>query len=127
MPICGKPKQLLAHAEHCQLLRPNNLRSNLLQETLDLNKLCITQNADKENMATAPTLSATKQLMPAHTPIGPPLKRACSNLLSSGKHKAWVKNCRTSLIMTFSSYWSQMAHHGYLLTTQKLTYFPTSG
>jgi hypothetical protein len=65
MPICGKPKQLLAHAGHCQLLRTNNFRSNLLQETLDLNKLPITQNADKENMATAPALSPTQQLMPA--------------------------------------------------------------
>jgi hypothetical protein len=85
MPICGKPKQLLAHAEHCQLLRPNNLGSNLLQETLDLNKLRITQNADKENIATAPALSATQQLMPARTLIGPPLKRAHSNLLSFGE------------------------------------------
>jgi hypothetical protein len=73
---------LLAHAECCQLLRPNNLGSNLLQETLDLNKLRIAQNADKENMATAPALSPTQQLMPACPPIGPPLKRARSNLLS---------------------------------------------
>ena len=79
MPICGKPKQLLAHAERCQLLRPNNLGSNLLQETLDLNKLRIAQNADKEN--TAPALLPT-QLMPARTPIGPPLKWARTTLLS---------------------------------------------
>ena len=83
-PICGKSKQLLAHAERCQLLRPNNLGSNLLQETLDLNKLHIARNADKENTA-APALSATQQLMPARTLIGPPLKRARTTLLSFGE------------------------------------------
>jgi hypothetical protein len=74
---------LLAHAERCQLLRPNNLGSNLLQETLDLNKLRIAQKADKEN--TAPALLPT-QLMPARTPIGPPLKRARTTLLSFGDY-----------------------------------------
>jgi hypothetical protein len=44
---------LLAQAEHCQLLRPNNLGLNLPQATLDLNKLCIAQNADKGNKAMA--------------------------------------------------------------------------
>ena len=80
-PICGKPKQLLAHAEHCQLLRPNNLGLNLLQETLDFNKLCIAQNADNENMAIAPALLPT-QLIPTCILIGPPLKWAHTTLLS---------------------------------------------
>src|ERR1700691_4109663 len=84
MPICGKSKQLLAHAEHCQLLRPNNLGLNLLQETLDLNKLHIAQNVDKENTA-APAISSNHQPMPACTPIGPPLKWACTTLLSFGE------------------------------------------
>jgi len=88
-PICGKPKQLLAHAERCQLLRPNNLGSNLLQETLDLNKLRIAQNADKEN--TAPALLPT-QLMPARRRCS--RRRRCGCIIAA--LKSHLQHCLIS-------------------------------
>jgi hypothetical protein len=62
--------------QHCLLLKPDKLSSNLLEETLNLNRLCLAQQADIEN--TAPVSSApTQQLMHA-----PALKRTCTTLLS---------------------------------------------
>jgi hypothetical protein len=65
---------MLLHAEHCLLLRLDKLGSNLLQETLDLEQLRISQQADKENIGIAPPTPTT--------PIGPPLKRTRTTLLS---------------------------------------------
>jgi hypothetical protein len=75
---------MLLHAERCLLLRLDKLGSNLLQETLDLKRLRIARQADKENIGTAlPT--------PTCTPIGPPLKRARTTLLSFGETQGLSK------------------------------------
>ena len=75
---------MLLHAERCLLLRLDKLGSNLLQETLDLERLRIARQADKENIGTA--LPA-----PTCTPIGPPLKRARTTLLSFGETQGLSK------------------------------------
>jgi hypothetical protein len=74
---------MLLHAEHCLLLRLDKLGSNLLQETLDLERLHISQQADKENIGTAPPTPTT--------PIGPLLKHTHTTLLSFGKTQGLSK------------------------------------
>jgi hypothetical protein len=83
-PICGKLKQMKTHAEHCLLLKPDKLGTNLLEETLQSHQLCVAQQANIEN--TPPSSGSPNQQLPCTCmPSGPPLKRAWTTLLSFGE------------------------------------------
>jgi hypothetical protein len=60
------------HAERCQLLKPNKLGTNLLEETLQTHQLRVAQQANVEN--TPLSLLPNQQLSCPHTPSRPLLK-----------------------------------------------------